>query len=107
MPTSGACARAAAARTGEYVGFKSVPRGENPLNPATALVERIDRDELEQALRRAGAASGDGALAAVDVAPIGIGAMADTVKVRLRWSGEATGPDSLVAKLPSTDPLAG
>jgi hypothetical protein len=73
---------------------------------STPLVERIDRDELEQALRRGGAVSGDGALAAVEARPIGIGAMADTFLVTLRWSQDATGPASLVAKLPSTDPLA-
>ena len=78
-------------------------RGLHALEPATA---RLDRDELEQALRESGAVSGSGALAAVDARPIGIGAMADTFLVRLRWDGEVDGPESLVAKLPSVDPAA-
>ena len=78
-------------------------RGLHALESATA---RLDRDELEQALRESGAVSGSGALAAVDARPIGIGAMADTFLVRLRWHGEVVGPDSLVAKLPSVDPAA-
>jgi hypothetical protein len=61
----------------------------------------LDRDELEQAL---GAPSGS--LLALDARPIGIGAMADTFLVTLRWSAGATGPSSLVAKLPSVDPQA-
>jgi Phosphotransferase enzyme family len=64
----------------------------------------LDRDELEQALRASGAASGS--LAGIDARPIGIGAMADTFLVRLRWAAGATGPSSLVAKLPSVDPQA-
>ena len=45
-------------------------------------------------------------LAGVEAEPIGIGAMADTLLVRLNWSGDVTGPPTLVAKLPSADPLA-
>ena len=78
-------------------------RGLHSLESATV---RLDRDELEQALRESGAASGRGALAGVDARPIGIGAMADTFLVRLRWDGAVEGPESLVAKLPSIDPAA-
>jgi hypothetical protein len=78
-------------------------RDLHALESATA---RLDRAELEQALRESGAASGSGALAAVDARPIGIGAMADTFLVRLRWVGDIDGPGSLVAKLPSIDPAA-
>ncbi len=76
------------------------------VQPPAALVERIDREELEQTLRRSGTAVGAGELASVQAEPIGIGAMADTLLVRLSWSGDVTGPASLVAKLPSADPLA-
>ena len=74
------------------------------MQSATATVKRIDREELELALTRSGAASGS--LVGIDARPIGIGAMADTFLVTLRWAAGAAGPGSLVAKLPSIDPQA-
>jgi hypothetical protein len=79
---------------------------DRPLNMAVRPLEGsttlLDRAAVEHALHASGAASGR--LAALDARPIGIGAMADTYLVALRWEG--TGPASLVAKLPSVDPAA-
>lgn len=68
------------------------------------MVKRIDREELELALTRSAAASDS--LVGIDARPIGIGALADTFLVTLRWAAGAAGPGSLVAKLPSVDPQA-
>jgi len=68
----------------------------------------VDREatRLARALVDSGAASPGAELAAIDAAPIGIGAMADTFRVQLTWSVLAAGPASLVVKKPSTDAAA-
>src|SRR5260370_22284576 len=68
----------------------------------------VDREatRLARALVDSGAASPGAELAAIDAAPIGIGAMADTFRVQLTWSVLAAGPASLVVKKPFTDAAA-
>lgn len=60
---------------------------------------------LAAALRASGAASPDAVLADVDAEPVGIGALADTFRLRTAWR-RGSGPASLVAKVPSADPAA-
>jgi hypothetical protein len=65
----------------------------------------VDPGALAAALRASGAASTDAVLADVDAEPVGIGALADTFRLRTAWRHGA-GPASLVAKVPSADPTA-
>lgn len=65
----------------------------------------VDLGALVAALRASGAASADAELASVDAEPVGIGALADTFRLRTAWR-RGSGPASLVAKVPSADPTA-
>jgi hypothetical protein len=69
-------------------------------------VDQREVTALVDALHASGAAPADASLLAVDAAPIGIGAMADTFRMQLTWSEGSVGPRSLVAKKPSSDPAA-
>jgi hypothetical protein len=65
-----------------------------------------ERVRIERALQEHGTADASAKLIGLEMAPIGIGAMADTYKMRLDWEGPCAGPRSLVAKKPSTNPAA-
>lgn len=64
----------------------------------------IAPETATEALRMAGLLGRDGAVDQVEVTPIGTGQMADSLRLDLRFSGDAGGaPASVVAKLASTD----
>jgi hypothetical protein len=58
------------------------------------------------ALQEHGTAVANAELTGLEMTPIGIGAMADTYRVRLDWNADGAGPRSLVAKKPSANPAA-
>ncbi|MEV5177172.1 phosphotransferase [Streptomyces flaveolus] len=62
--------------------------------------------ELTAALRKTGTLTGRVRVEEVAAAPLGAGLLADTFRLRLRYTGEGTGPETLVAKMPSHDPVA-
>lgn len=68
--------------------------------------DRIDRFELQRALRAAGAVVPDAELVALRHRPIGLGLTADTLRVEITWRERDAGPSTLVAKIASTDPKA-
>jgi Phosphotransferase enzyme family len=70
---------------------------------ATAATRRLSRRQILTSLRAAQAVSREADLLAVDEVPIGIGALADTLRLRLTWSRPGSGPASLVAKIPALD----
>lgn len=59
-----------------------------------------------RALQESGTATASAELVGLEMAPIGIGAMADTYRMLLDWTADGAGPRSLVAKKPSTNPAA-
>lgn len=71
-----------------------------------SMVGRLEATRLVAALRAGHAADPGAQLLGASVAPIGIGALADTVRVELTWSQPSAGPTSLVAKMPSLDEAA-
>lgn len=81
-----------------------------PSDPSPTPVESAEDgpnvEAFTEAMRRAGVFPEGAQLAARSCAPIGIGAMADTFKVALTWSGSGAGPATIVAKLPSRNDAA-
>lgn len=65
--------------------------------------ERLSVANIAQTLRTSGATDPSAQLNSASAAPIGIGALADTLLVHLEWEHPHDGPSSLVAKLPSAD----
>ena len=68
--------------------------------------DRLDADQISQALRRSEIIRANARLADIDVRPIGVGHAGDVFKVVLQWAGPGDGPTSVVVKLPSTDPAS-
>jgi hypothetical protein len=62
-------------------------------------------DQVVEALRQSHCATEDAEIASMDAQPVGIGALADTFRLEPVWR-RGSGPPSLVAKVPSTDPTA-
>jgi len=66
--------------------------------------EQLTPEWLTAALRSSGALA-DGAVTEVDAKPLGTGQMCDSVRLTLSYSGGA-GPETMVAKLPASDPTS-
>lgn len=58
---------------------------------------------LTASLRTRGTLAGDASVVAVDVAPLGAGLLADTFRLVPTYDPPSTGPETIVAKVPSTD----
>lgn len=61
---------------------------------------------LTEALRAWGSLDATTSVAQVEATRVGTGQMCDSLRLRLAYEGAPPGPDSIVAKLPATDPTS-
>lgn len=72
----------------------------------TGVPGYLDTVTVAAAMTASGAVSPDAELVAATAQPVGIGAMADTFRLSLRWHRRGSGPRSVIAKLPTVDEAA-
>ena len=74
--------------------------------PIAGTAEELTPAWLTDALQASGTVGAGTTVTAATVTPVGTGQMCDSVRIALTYDGPEPGPDTLVAKLPASDPTS-